>query len=153
VTNAHSNFENDSPPCRWCRRPRPVGKTRREAAAERLIPVALDHVGGTATTDLLSLLSPVGTVYLYGMLADTGITLDASALVTTEKSVRGISIARWLTAVAAEQRASDLASAGMLVGGLTQYLDTAAVYPIHQLNDAVRASTQTGKIGIVLVKF
>jgi NADPH:quinone reductase-like Zn-dependent oxidoreductase len=124
----------------------------RDAAAGRPTPVAFDPVGGAATTDLLTLLSPGGTVYVYGELVDTDITLHASAILNAEKAIRGISIGRWLTAVSPEQRASDLASALSLVRGLAAHLDTAAVYPIEQIRDAVRAVTAPGKVGTVIVK-
>jgi NADPH:quinone reductase-like Zn-dependent oxidoreductase len=124
----------------------------RDAADGRPIPVALDPVGGSASTDLLSLVSPGGAVYLYGVLADADITLHAADLLNTEKSLRGISIGRWLTTVSPERRASDLASAVMLTVGLGQHLDTAAVFPLTEINDAVRAVTAPGKVGTVLVK-
>jgi NADPH:quinone reductase-like Zn-dependent oxidoreductase len=123
----------------------------RGAAAGRLIPVALDPVGGSATADLLSLLSPGGTVYLYGALADADIVLHPLALLE-DKSLHGVTIGRWLTAVSPEQRASDLAAAAMMVGGFARYLDSAAEYRIEQITDAVRASTRPGKVGTILVK-
>jgi NADPH:quinone reductase-like Zn-dependent oxidoreductase len=124
----------------------------RDAAAGRPIPIAFDPVGGTATTDLLSLLSPGGTVYAYGQLAHDNISLHASALLNSEKSIRGISITRWLTTVSTEQRASDLTSVAQIAEKLTQHFDTAPVYPINQITAAVHAVTAPGKVGTIVVK-
>ena len=50
------------------------------AAAGRPIPVALDPVGGDAAGDLLSVLSPGGTLIIYGALAQEPIPLHAATV-------------------------------------------------------------------------
>jgi NADPH:quinone reductase-like Zn-dependent oxidoreductase len=124
----------------------------RVAAGGRPIPVALDPVGGADTTDLLSLVSAGGTVFVYGALADTNITLHAGDMLNSERAIRGLSIARWLVAVPAEKRASDLACAVLIAEGLREHFDTAAIYPLDHITDAVRHVTRPGKLGTVLVK-
>lgn len=125
----------------------------RDAAAGRPIPVALDPVGGAGTADLLSLLAPGGTVFVYGALADTDIAVHATDVLFAEKAIRGLAITRWMERVSLEQRASDLASAVSIASELAEYVDTAAVFPIDQVRDAVRAVTAPGKVGTVIVKF
>jgi NADPH:quinone reductase-like Zn-dependent oxidoreductase len=124
----------------------------RAAAGDRPIPVALDPVGGGGTTDLLSLVSAGGTLFVYGALADTNITLHASAILNYERTIRGLSLGRWLEAVPAEQRASDQACAVLIAEGLREHFDVAAVYPLDHICDAVRHVTRPGKLGTVLVK-
>lgn len=68
------------------------------------------------------------------------------------RSIRGLTINRWLTAVSREQRASDVASAVMITTGLPQHFDVAAIYPLEEIGDAVRHVTQPGKVGTVVVK-
>jgi NADPH:quinone reductase-like Zn-dependent oxidoreductase len=121
------------------------------AAAGRPIPVALDPVGGIMASDLLSTLSPGGTLIIYGLLAQEPIPVHAAVL-QSALGVRGLTINRWLTAVSAEQRASDVASAVMLAMGMPQHFDVAAVYPLDRIADAVRHVSQPGKVGTVVVK-
>jgi NADPH:quinone reductase-like Zn-dependent oxidoreductase len=124
----------------------------RTAAADRPIPVALDPVGGTMAGDLLSALSPGGTLISYGVLAQEPIPLRAAAVLQSALGIRGLTINRWLTAVSAEQRASDVASAVMITTSMSQHFDVAAVYPLDRITDAVRHVSQPGKVGTVVVK-
>jgi NADPH:quinone reductase-like Zn-dependent oxidoreductase len=121
-------------------------------AAGRPIPVALDPVGGTMAGDLLSALSAGGTLIIYGLLAQEPIPLHAAAVLQSALGIRGLTINRWLTAVSAEQRASDVTSAVTITTGLSQHFDVAAVYPLDRITDAVRHVSQPGKVGTVVVK-
>ncbi len=122
------------------------------AAAGRPIPVALDPVGGAAVGDLLSTLSPGGTLIIYGDLTQEPIPLHAATVLHSALAIRGLTINRWLTAVSPEQRASDVASAIMITTGLPHLFDVAAVYPLDRIADAVRQVSQPGKVGTVVVK-
>ena len=122
------------------------------AAAGRPIPVALDPVGGATAGDLLSALSPGGTLIIYGDLTQEPIPLHAATVLHSALAIRGLTINRWLTAVSPEQRASDVASAVMIATGLPQHFDVAAVYPLDRIGDAVRLVSQPGKVGTVVVK-
>ena len=124
----------------------------RTAAAGRPIPVALDPVGGTSAGDLLSVLSPGGTLIVYGALAQEPIPLHAASVLYSALAIRGLTVNRWLTAVTPEQRASDVASAVTITTGLPQHFDVAAVYPLDRIADAVRHVSQPGKAGTVVVK-
>src|SRR4029077_16085365 len=84
-------------------------KQIRTFADGRPIPVALDPVGGAIAGQLISLLSPGGTLITYGAMAQDNIPLHASALLGGEIGIRGLSIGRWLSGVAPERRASDIA--------------------------------------------
>ena len=124
----------------------------RTAAAGRPIPVALDPVGGAAAGELLSVLSPGGTLIIYGALAEEPIPLHANTVLHSALGIRGLTIGRWLTAVSAERRASDVAGAVMITTSLPQHFDVAAVYPLERIADAVRHVFQPGKTGTVVVK-
>ena len=124
----------------------------RTAATGRPIPVALDPVGGTSAGDLLSVLSPGGTLIVYGALAQEPIPLHAASVLYSALAIRGLTVNRWLTAVTPEQRASDVASAVTITTGLPQHFDVAAVYPLDRIADAVRHVSQPGKAGTVVVK-
>jgi len=122
------------------------------AAAGRPIPVALDPVGGAVGGDLLSALSAGGTLIIYGELAEELIPLHAATVLHSERSIRGLTINRWLTAVSPEQRASDVPSAAMLIASSPEHFDVAAIYPLEKIADAVRHVTQPDKVGTVVVK-
>ena len=124
----------------------------RTAAGSRPIPVALDPVGGATASGLLSALSPGGTLIVYGELAQEPIPLHAATILHSAFAIRGLTINRWLTAVSAEQRASDLASAVAIATVLPQHFDVAAIYPLERIGDAVRHVSQPGKVGTVVVK-
>lgn len=124
----------------------------RTSAAGRPIPVALDPVGGIMASDLLSALSPGGTLIVYGALAQEPIPLHAASVLYSALAIRGLTVNRWLTAVSPEQRASDVASAVTITTGLPQHFDVAAVYPLDRIADAVRHVSQPGKVGTVVVK-
>jgi NADPH:quinone reductase-like Zn-dependent oxidoreductase len=122
------------------------------AADGRPIPVALDPVGGTIAGELLSALSPGGTLIIYGDLTQEPIPLHAATVLHSANGIRGLTINQWLTAVSREQRASDVASAVMIATGLPQHFDVAAVYPLERIADAVSHVSQPGKVGTVVVK-
>src|SRR6201997_2552639 len=124
----------------------------RTTAAGRPIPGALDPVVGAAASDLLSALSPGGTLIVYGALAQEPTPLHASTVLHSAFAIRGLTINRGLTAISAEERASDVASAVLITKGLRQHIDVAAIYPLEQIGDAVRHVTQPGKVGTVVVK-
>ena len=124
----------------------------RELAGGRPIPVALDPIGGPVAAQLLSLLSPGGTVITYGRMASDTIPLHASALLDNALSLRGLTIGRWLTAVSPEQRASDINTALVMAQQMPQHFEVAAIYPLDQISEAVRHASRSGKIGTVLVR-
>jgi NADPH:quinone reductase-like Zn-dependent oxidoreductase len=124
----------------------------RTAAAGRPIPVALDPVGGTIAGDLLSVLSPGGTLIIYGALTEEPIPLHATTVLYSALAIRGLTVNRWLTAVSPEQRASDVASAVTITMELPQHFDVAAIHPLDRIADAVRHVSQPGKVGTVVVK-
>ena len=123
----------------------------RDAAAGRPIPVALDPVGGPAASELLTVLSPGGTLIVYGELATEAMTVPASALLHTGQGIRGMTINRWFTAVSPEERANDVASALAITTNLSEHFEVAGTYPLDRIADAVRHAGQPGKIGTVVV--
>ncbi|MDH6679429.1 NADPH:quinone reductase-like Zn-dependent oxidoreductase [Rhodococcus sp. LBL1] len=124
----------------------------RAIAGRRPISVALDPVGGEGAADLMSVLAPGGTLVAYGALAQGGIPLHASALLGNEIGLRGLSIGRWLTGIAPERRASDIAAAAALVAMRPSELEVAGTYSLGQISDAVHHVSRAGKIGTVVVR-
>jgi NADPH:quinone reductase-like Zn-dependent oxidoreductase len=117
----------------------------------RPIPVALDPVGGTIAANLLSVLSPGGTLITYGAMAQEAIPLHAAALLSGEIGIRGLSIGRWLSSVAPERRASDIAAVTAIATTQPENFDVAGTYPLEQISAAVRHVNAPGKTGTVIV--
>jgi NADPH:quinone reductase-like Zn-dependent oxidoreductase len=124
----------------------------RTIAGGRPIPVALDPVGGIIAGDLISLLSSGGTLIAYGAMAQERIPLHASALLGREIGIRGLTIGRWLSGVAPERRASDIASVTAIATAQSVEFDVAGTYTLDQITDAVQHVNRPGKIGTVIVK-
>lgn len=125
----------------------------RDIADGRPIPVALDPVGGTIAGHLMSLLSEGGTLISYGAMAQESIPLHASAVIGREIGIRGLTIGRWLSGVAPERRASDIASVTAIAQGLSREFDVAGTYTLEQISAATQHVKVPGKIGTVIVKF
>ena len=123
----------------------------RAIADGRPIPVALDPVGGTIAGHLISLLSSGGTLITYGAMAQENIPVHASALLGGEIGIRGLTIGRWLSGVAPERRASDIASVTAIALALSAEFDVAGTYTLSQITEAVQHVNAPGKIGTVIV--
>jgi NADPH:quinone reductase-like Zn-dependent oxidoreductase len=123
----------------------------RDLIAGRTVGAALDPIGGAIGADLLGLLSPGGTVVVYGRMADEPIPVDASALLESGLTLRGATIGRWVATTSPEQRASDITTACLIAQALSDHFDVAAIYPIAELSKAIRHATKPGKTGTVLV--
>ncbi|MEV6040492.1 zinc-binding dehydrogenase [Nonomuraea sp. NPDC052116] len=133
---------------------RPTWKEEiREHIGERPVPAAVDPVGGALAGDLLRLLSPGGTVIIYGVLAKEPIPVHAGDLLGTSLGLRGLIVTRWAEIVPAEQRAHDMATAAQLIArGAAEAFDVAAQYGIDEITQAVEHAVRPGKTtGMVLV--
>jgi NADPH:quinone reductase-like Zn-dependent oxidoreductase len=124
----------------------------RDLIGGRTVGAALDPIGGAIGADLLGLLSPGGTVVMYGRMADEPIPVHASALLDRGLTLRGATIGRWVATTTPEQRASDTRTAGLIAQALSDHFDVAAIYPIGELSDAIRHAAKPGKTGTVLVR-
>ena len=128
-----------------------VGQIR-NIADGRPIPVALDPVGETISGHLLSLLSSGGTLITDGAMAQENIPLRTSALLGREIGLRGLTVGRWLSGVAPERRASDIAGVTAIAVGLSAEFDVAGTYTLDQITDAVQHVSRPGKNGTVIVR-
>jgi NADPH:quinone reductase-like Zn-dependent oxidoreductase len=124
----------------------------RTIADDRPIPAALDPVGGTIAGDLISVLSSGGTLITYGAMAQENIPLHAAALLGREIGIRGLTVSRWLSGVAPERRASDIATVIAIATTQAEEFDVAGTYTLDQITEAVQHVNRPGKIGTVIVK-
>lgn len=124
----------------------------RDLVGGRTVGVALDPIGGALSADLLGLVSPGGTVVVYGRMADEPIPLRATALLDRGLTLRGAAIGRWVATASPEQRVTDTTTACLMAQALSSQFDVAAIYPIAELSGAIRHATKPGKTGTVLVR-
>jgi NADPH:quinone reductase-like Zn-dependent oxidoreductase len=124
----------------------------RELIGGRTVGAALDPIGGALGAELLGLLSPGGTLVVYGRMADEPIPLHATALLDRGLTLRGATIGRWVAATSPEQRVSDTTTACQMAQAFSSQFDVAAIYPIAELSDAIRHASKPCKIGTVLVR-
>jgi hypothetical protein len=78
--------------------------------------------------------------------------VHASALLGREIGIRGLTIGRWLSGVAPERRASDIASVTAIATALSAEFDVAGTYPLDQISAAAQHVNRPGKTGTVIVK-
>jgi NADPH:quinone reductase-like Zn-dependent oxidoreductase len=124
----------------------------RDRIGGRTVGAALDPIGGALGADLLGLLSPGGTLVVYGRMADDPIPLHATALLDRGLTLRGATVGRWVAATSPEQRVSDTTTACLMAQALSGQFDVAAIYRMVELSDAIRHATKPGKTGTVLVR-
>ena len=124
----------------------------RDLIGGRTVGAALDPIGGSLSADLLDLLSPGGTLVVYGRMADEPIPLHATALLDRGLTLRGATIGRWVATTSPEQRVSDTRTACLMAQAFSSQFHAAAIYPIAELSDAIRHATKPGKAGTVLVR-
>jgi hypothetical protein len=85
-------------------------------------------------------------------MAEDDIPLHAAALVSGEIGIRGLTIGRWLSGVAPERRASDIAGVIAIATARAEEFDVAGTYTLGQITEAVQHVNRPGKIGTVIVK-
>jgi hypothetical protein len=69
-----------------------------------------------------------------------------------EIGIRGLTIGRWLSGVAPERRASDIASVTAIATAHAAEFDVAGTYTLDQISAAAQHVNTAGKIGTVIVK-
>jgi hypothetical protein len=79
-------------------------------------------------------------------------TTGRNHLLGREIGIRGLTIGHWLSSVAPERRASDIASITAIVIGLSAEFDVAGTYTLDQIKDAIQHVSRPGKNGTVIVK-
>ena len=117
------------------------------------VVAGVDSVGGTASGDVLSLLSEGGTLVAFGAMNSPVMQIASSDVIFKQATVKGF----WGSKV---MPALDPATRGALFGELVQRvtdgtltLPVAGVFDAADIADAVRLSKTPGRVGKVLLKF
>ncbi|MBP5801723.1 zinc-binding dehydrogenase [Microbacterium maritypicum] len=117
------------------------------------IVAGVDSVGGSASGDVLSLLSEGGTLVAFGAMNSPVMEIASSDVIFKQAIVKGF----WGSKVIQQL---DAATRGALFGELIQRvtdgtltLPVAGVFDAAEIADAVRLSMTPGRVGKVLLKF
>lgn len=114
------------------------------------IRAAIDSVGGKASGDLLSLLSPGGKLVAFGSMSGEPMHLDAGPFIFKQITLEGF----WLSKQNAVPPEKSRAMIGELVRlAATGVLDlpVAGVFPLERAAEAAAASARAGRGGKVLL--
>lgn len=117
------------------------------------IVAGVDSVGGSASGDVLSLLSEGGTLVAFGAMNSPVMEIASSDVIFKQAIVKGF----WGSKVIQQL---DAATRGALFGELIQRvtdgtltLPVAGVFDVADIADAVRLSMTPGRVGKVLLQF
>lgn len=120
------------------------------ATAASGIQVALDCVGGSVASSLVSMLSSGGTMISYGDLSNEPMSLKALQFSTRDHRIRGVSVGNW-AGLPEMQRRRDLMVALDLVRTVPQHFKPAAEYQMADIKQAVTHAERANKDGAVLL--
>lgn len=139
VTNTVSTAHSD-----WRERVKAIVKDAK-------VTVAIDSVGGRASADLCSVLSPGATIVAFGSMSGEPMQIRSGDLIFRQIKAEGF----WLS----KQNAPSPAQSTKMVGALVQQvaagslkLPVAGIFPLEQAGEAAAASARAGRNGKVLIR-
>ncbi|WP_411700599.1 zinc-binding dehydrogenase [Conyzicola sp.] len=116
------------------------------------ITIALDSVGGSASGDLVSLLSPNGTLIVFGAMDSPVMEISSGAIIFNNITVKGFWGSKVMGSMGADKRAGLLGELGLRIreGSLT--LPVEATYSFDEAGAASKANFVEGRAGKVLLR-
>ncbi|MFZ1410745.1 MAG: zinc-dependent alcohol dehydrogenase family protein [Micropruina sp.] len=116
------------------------------------VPYAIDAVGGTTGSAVISSLADRGRCLVYGGLAAQPVVVDPARLVFGAITVEGFYLPHWLRRRPLPAQLRHLSRVARLIQAGTLHTHVAARYPLSQITDAVQHATSKGKGGKVLLQ-
>jgi trans-2-enoyl-CoA reductase len=128
-----------------------VAKQVREQIGKTPLRLALDCVGGLSTERLGQCLNEHGTVVNYGMLSMERCVFSPEHLIFRNVDLVGFWLSRILNKMSAADRSHQISQLATWAceGKLTSAIDS--IFPIEQIDEALRRSEQSGRLGKVIV--
>jgi NADPH2:quinone reductase len=116
------------------------------------VTTALDSVGGTASGDLVTLLSPGGTLIVFGAMDSPVMEISSGAIIFNDIAVKGFWGSKVMGSMGADKRAALLGELGLRIreGSLT--LPVEAVYSFDEVAAASTANFVEGRAGKVMLR-
>lgn len=115
------------------------------------VRLAIDAVGGHATSRLASTLGDFGTVVAYGSMSGEASTLSAASLIFHGVTLTGFWLARWFQHADPAVRARVFNEIASMIGAGSLRAEIAATYGIEEIQDAVRHAARGERNGKVLI--
>lgn len=129
----------------------------REQAARLIdgapVVAGVDSVGGTASGDVLSLLSEGGTLVAFGAMNSPVMQIASSDVIFKQATVKGFWGSKVIQQIDPGTRGELFGELIERVGDGTLTLPVAGVFDAADIADAVRASNTAGRVGKVLLRF
>jgi NADPH:quinone reductase-like Zn-dependent oxidoreductase len=119
---------------------------------EGVVAAAVDSVGGTASGELMKLLSENGTLVSFGSMTGEAMQIGSGDVIFKQATVKGFWGSKVSQAMAPEDKRRLVGELLTLAakGGLSLPVD--GVYGLDQVAEAAKASLQAGRNGKVLLK-
>ncbi len=116
------------------------------------VRAAVDSIGGAASGDLMRLLSENGVLVSFGTMAGEPMQIPSGDVIFKQATVKGFWGAKVGAAMPADKRVALITELVTLVATGALKLPVEAIFGLHQVGDAVRASLSPGKAGKVLLR-
>ena len=127
----------------------------RERAAELTggapVRVGVDSVGGSATGDLVSVLSEQGTLVVFGAMASSTMEIPSGDVIFKHVTIKGFWGSKVSAEMAADKRAALMGELFQRVGDGSITLPVEAGYAFDQIAEAARANGAAGRVGKILL--
>ncbi|MGZ3459309.1 MAG: zinc-dependent alcohol dehydrogenase family protein [Archangium sp.] len=123
----------------------------REATGGTELRLAIDAVGGSATTRLGDCLSQGGMVVNYGAMSGKGPSLSSAATIFKDVTLRGFWLVHWMNKTPRQEQAALMRKLAELVkeGVLRAPVD--ATFPLENIREALARAMESGRQGKVLL--
>ncbi|GBD35159.1 2-haloacrylate reductase [bacterium HR36] len=117
------------------------------------IRYAVDAVGGTLGTQVISCLGPQGHLLVYGTLSGEPLQFSSRELMVNSRKVEGFWLAEWTKRQKAFTMWRLFRQIIRLMRRKVLTTDVAAQYPLERFQDALRHAQTSGRAGKVLLRF
>lgn len=116
------------------------------------IEAAVDGVGGSAASDLLSLLGENGLLVSFGLMSGRPLELSASDLIFKQAVVKGFWLSKIAPTLGPEKLMGMIGEIIQRVSSGELTLPVSDVFPLSDVSRAVAAAAEPGRLGKVLLK-
>ncbi|TPW74242.1 zinc-binding dehydrogenase [Schumannella soli] len=116
------------------------------------ITAAVDSVGGESTADLVSALGDGGHLVVFGAMDADKVALPTGPIIFRQLTISGFWGSRVSRDMDAALRGQLFGELGRLIAEGKLTLPVAAIHPLEEIRDAVRATLTPGRVGKVLLR-
>ncbi|HSF77356.1 MAG TPA: zinc-dependent alcohol dehydrogenase family protein [Steroidobacteraceae bacterium] len=122
-----------------------------EATGKAKIRLGIDAVGGKATGRLAECLANGATLVNYGRMSGEPCTIEASAFVFHDLTVRGFWLASWFQKTPEQKRGAVFGEIARLIAEGRLHAPIQATYDVSEIKEAVAAAARGEREGKILI--